>query len=318
MPAASRCVHRVRTPQLMEEPRVKRLSLVIPVVLFAVSASAQSIVSVDERLTALQYERAARRGGIGSLATNCPAVPITAPATINGQIKASTCRDFLGTAEDVYAITVAAGETLEITMRSSSFEVFLYMWHGNGSITTTREQFHVTSGVSRVTARHTFAQAGTYLIEAGALWTGSTVYPWTGPYTLNVSSSRSNNGGGSCTSTTTTVCLLSGRFRVSIDYLNQFANPPQPGTFTAARLDPAATSPDTATFGFGNAQAVEVVVRIVDARPFAPRYDIYYGGLTDVEYTVNVTDVVTGKTMKYRNPPGTVGGGVDRASFPAQ
>ena len=121
-----------------------------------------------------------------------------------------------------------------------------------------------------------------------------------------------------CAPNATTACLLGNRFRVSIAYRNQFANPPQTGELAAQRLNPAATNPDTAIFGFGNAQNVEVVVRIVDARPFAPRFDIYYGGLTDVEYTVSVTDVARGLTREYRNPPGAVGGGVDRSTFPAE
>ena len=296
---------------------MKRVSLVIALLLSTLSVAAQTIPSTVERLTTQKNERAAaRRGGISSNATDCPATPITLPASISGQIKASTCRDFLDTAEDVYAVTVTAGETIEITARSTAFEIFLYMWHGSGSITTTTKTFHVTSGVSLVTAKHTFATGGTYLIEMGALWTGSTERPWTGAYTLNVTTSRQTGNG--CTANNNTVCLQNGRFRVSIAYLNQFATPPQPGSFAAGRLTAVGSNPDTALFGFSSAEAVEVVVRIVDARPFAPRYDIYYGGLTDVEYTVTVTDTVTNTTKTYRNVPGTVGGGVDRSTFPAQ
>lgn len=74
-------------------------------------------------------------------------------------------------------------------------------------------------------------------------------------------------------------------------------------------------NPDTALFGFSSAQAVEVVVRIQDTRPFAPRFDIYYGGMTDVAYTVTVIDSTTGVGRQYTNAAGHVGGGVDRTSF---
>lgn len=134
----------------------------------------------------------------------------------------------------------------------------------------------------------------------------------------NEATAITNGVPGVCTPNSTTVCLLGSRFRASISYRNQFSNPPgQTGSFVAARLNPAAINPDTALFGFANPQDVEVVVRVVDARPFAPRFDIYYGGLTDVEYTLTVTDTQTGSTRQYHNPPGTVGGGVDRSSFPA-
>jgi hypothetical protein len=77
-------------------------------------------------------------------------------------------------------------------------------------------------------------------------------------------------------------------------------------------------NPDVATFGISGAKAIEVVVRIQDARPFGiNRFDIYYGGLTDLEYTVTVTDTQTGTTRAYTNAAGNVGGGVDRTSFTA-
>jgi len=129
---------------------------------------------------------------------------------------------------------------------------------------------------------------------------------------------RPNVTPSTCAANANTLCLLSNRFQVKIDFLNQFANPPQPGSLLGAKLLPGTQNPDTGIFGFGSPQAIEAVVRIQDARPFGvPRFDIYFGGMTDVEYTVTVTDTVTGTTRQYRNPPGTVGGGVDRSSFPA-
>ncbi|MEO8378936.1 MAG: NF038122 family metalloprotease [Acidobacteriota bacterium] len=134
----------------------------------------------------------------------------------------------------------------------------------------------------------------------------------------NEASATTPGSGGACTPNATTVCLLNGRFRVSINYVNPFSNPPnQPGTFLAARLLEGVQNPDTGLFGFSSAQAVEVVVRIQDTRPFAPRFDLYYGGMTDVGYTVSVTDTVSGTSRQYVNTVGTVGGGVDRNSFPA-
>jgi hypothetical protein len=122
---------------------------------------------------------------------------------------------------------------------------------------------------------------------------------------------------GACVTTATTVCLAEGRFRVVVDYLNQFASPAQAGTMLGAKLLPGAQNPDTATFGFGSAQNIEVVVRIGDTRPFGlSRFDVYYGGMTDVEYSVTVQDMQTGTTRVYRNPPGNVGAGLDRVSFP--
>jgi hypothetical protein len=127
---------------------------------------------------------------------------------------------------------------------------------------------------------------------------------------------RPNVAPFTCSADANTTCLVDGRFAVKIDFLNQFANPPQPGSLLGAKLLPGSQNPDTAIYGFGSPQAIEAVVRIQDARPFGlNRFDIYFGGMTDVEYTVTVTDTTTGVVRKYRNPPGAVGGGVDRASF---
>ena len=119
-----------------------------------------------------------------------------------------------------------------------------------------------------------------------------------------------------CTASATEVCLLNGRFRVSVAFLNQFANPPAPGNVLGGKLRDVPDNPDVAIFGISNFALIEVVVRIQDTRPFGlNRFDVYYGGVTDLEYTVTVTDTIRGVTKTYRNPPGTVGGGVDRTTF---
>lgn len=132
----------------------------------------------------------------------------------------------------------------------------------------------------------------------------------------NEATGAANSIPGACTPSATAVCLLGNRFKVKVDYVNPFSNPPnQTGTFLAARLLDGVQNPDTALFGFSSAQAVEVVVRLQDTRPFAPRFDVYFGGMTDVGYTVSVTDTTTGVTRLYSNQTGRVGGGVDRTSF---
>lgn len=137
----------------------------------------------------------------------------------------------------------------------------------------------------------------------------------TGSYRLALTCSTTPQ---TCTPGDTQVCLLNGRFRVSVAFRNQFATPPQNGNFLAGKLREGVQNPDVATFGISSAQAIEVVVRIQDTRPFgANRFDVYYGGLTDLEYTVTVVDTQKNVTRTYRNAPGTVGGGVDRTSFTA-
>ena len=145
------------------------------------------------------------------------------------------------------------------------------------------------------------------------LYVGPNTPGQTGRYTLGLTCGTAQP---TCTPTATAACLSDGRFRVSIAFVNQFANPPQPGNFLGKKLREGLQNPDVAIFGISAPEAIEVVVRIQDARPFGlNRFDVYYGGLTDLEYTVTVTDMQKGVTKTYRNPPGTVGGAVDRVTF---
>jgi len=130
----------------------------------------------------------------------------------------------------------------------------------------------------------------------------------------NEASATTSGGGSPCFANSTTVCLLNDRFRVSIAYFNPIAQ--QYGTFMAGRLMQGPQNPDVGLFGFSSPQAIEIVVRIQDVRPFANRFDVYYGGMTDFPYTVTVTDTQTGTTRQYVFAGGVPAGGVDRTSFP--
>jgi hypothetical protein len=215
----------------------------------------------------------------------------------------------------------AAPSNLTATATSSS--VIRLNWNDNSNNET---EFRVEQKVNANFVDIGASQANTTQINVAGFSAGST-----GTFRIrarngsgdsaysNEATATTPGAPGACVANGTTVCLLSNRFRVSIAYVNPFSNPPnQPGTFLAARLNTTSgINPDVALFGFGSAQAVEVVVRVQDTRPFAPRFDIYYGGMTDVGYTVTVTDTQTGTTRQYTNTAGTVGGGVDRNSFPA-
>jgi PKD repeat protein len=62
----------------------------------------------------------------------------------------------------------------------------------------------------------------------------------------------------------------------------------------------------------------EIFVKIVDGNFLNGRYWVFYGGLTDLEYTVNVEDVLTGAMKSYLKPAGSAVGGFDTSAFPGQ
>jgi hypothetical protein len=72
---------------------------------------------------------------------------------------------------------------------------------------------------------------------------------------------------------------------------------------------------DTGYFWFFSPNNVELVVKVVDGRAFNGSYWVFYGALSDVEYTVTVTDTETGAVKRYTNPPGNLSSVGDTAAF---
>ena len=74
-------------------------------------------------------------------------------------------------------------------------------------------------------------------------------------------------------------------------------------------------TPDTAYFWFFSANNVEVVIKVVDGRAFNGHFWVFYGALSDVEYTITVTDTVSGAQKVYFNPSGDLASVADTAAF---
>ncbi len=54
---------------------------------------------------------------------------------------------------------------------------------------------------------------------------------------------------------------------------------------------------------------------MIDARAIGSGFWIFYAGLTDLEYTITVTDMTNGKTKRYSKAPGSACGGFDTSAF---
>jgi hypothetical protein len=114
---------------------------------------------------------------------------------------------------------------------------------------------------------------------------------------------------------TSTIKLLNGRFQVRMRYRNQFTNPAGTGYLNVRSIASTPTT-ETAVFYFGeNAGSTEWMVRFSDARPFANRIDMFHGGLSDVELTIEVLDTKTGTRKEYSKAPFSLSGLVDRTSY---
>ena len=110
---------------------------------------------------------------------------------------------------------------------------------------------------------------------------------------------------GSCRPGRTTLCLLNGRFAVQVDWSN-------PGNGTSGQGGADALSNLVGTFFFTDSSNVELMTKVI---PFSDRVVFFYGALSDLTYTIHVTDTLTGATRTYQSTTGKLCGGLDNNAF---
>ena len=109
-----------------------------------------------------------------------------------------------------------------------------------------------------------------------------------------------------CTTSSTRLCLRGGRFAVEA----RWAIPGSNGAGQAVSL-----TGDTGYLWFFNADNVELVVKVLDGRPVNGKFWVFYGALSDVDYTLTVTDTATGRVKEYHNPRGRLASAADTSAF---
>jgi hypothetical protein len=93
-----------------------------------------------------------------------------------------------------------------------------------------------------------------------------------------------------CTPGSDVLCLGNGRFSVRVNWKDFQGNR---GVGRSVPL-----SGDTGYFWFFNSSNLELVIKILDGRGLNGRFWVFYGALSNVEYEVEITDMV--KTLPQR------------------
>ena len=104
------------------------------------------------------------------------------------------------------------------------------------------------------------------------------------------------------------LCLGGGRFEVEVDFTD-------PRTGAAGRGNALPLTADTGSFWFFGSDNLELMVKVLDARVVNGHFWVYTGGLSDVAYTVTITDRETGQSKEYRNPGGRLASQADVDAF---
>jgi hypothetical protein len=113
-----------------------------------------------------------------------------------------------------------------------------------------------------------------------------------------------------CVADDQTLCLLGGRFRVRVPQWRNHRN----GRTGVGHAIPY--SDQTGLFWFDNPASIELAAKSLDGRTNNGKYWFFYGALSDIEYSVTVTDTVTGATHSYNNAAGNICGVGDTSAFP--
>ncbi len=113
-----------------------------------------------------------------------------------------------------------------------------------------------------------------------------------------------------CQPSASTLCLNGGRFRAEATWRDFNGGT---GAGMAVPL-----SADTGYFWFFDPANVEVVLKVLDGRGLNGHFWTFYGALSNVRYSLTVTDTQTGATRRYVNPSGRFASVGDTVAFGPQ
>ena len=114
--------------------------------------------------------------------------------------------------------------------------------------------------------------------------------------------------GAPCVAGAAALCLNANRFQVSVAW-----RVPAQGASGEATAVPM--TEDTGYFWFFSSNNVELVLKVLDGRAINGKFWVFYGALSNVEYTITVTDTQTGAVRTYFNPSGQQASVADTSAF---
>jgi pre-peptidase len=254
------------------------------------------------------HRKAAFRASAGGAQTLSPSACVPASmqcgTTVSGVLTTDDCPFGDDTYYDAWTFEVTAGQHVRITMASGSFDTYLFLY--NPATNKVAEDDDSGEGPDGTNSKieYDVTVSGTYTIFANSFFEFET-----GPYSLDLVCTGGGGPPPTCTSTATTLCLNNGRFRVGVTW--RVPSQGTSGVGTASTL-----TSDTGYFWFFSANNIELVIKVVDGRAFNQHFWVFYGALSDVEYTITVTDTVTGAVKTYTNPQGHLASVADVIAFP--
>lgn len=103
-------------------------------------------------------------------------------------------------------------------------------------------------------------------------------------------------GGGTCKAGSTTLCLGGNRFKAEVTWRDA------KGKVNTAKATPLGGV--SGSFSFGG-KTFDLLMKVIDGRTVNGWFWVFYGGLSNAEFTLRVTDVSNGNVKVYTNPKGS-------------
>jgi ELWxxDGT repeat protein len=169
------------------------------------------------------------------------------------------------------------------------------LWESDGTAAGTRLRQDISPGGTSSSPRELTVAGGRLFFSANDGGSGREL--WAIPL----------GGAPGCQPSPTVLCLAGGRFRVEAVW-RDFEN--RTGAGQAVAL-----TADTGYFWFFGPENVEVVVKVLDGVGVNGHHWVFYGALSNIEYSITVTDTTTGASRRYFNPTGRLGSVGDTEAF---
>jgi ELWxxDGT repeat protein len=143
---------------------------------------------------------------------------------------------------------------------------------------------------------------------AGTVTQGPTGRPGTAQVTQLAPPTAADAGaGGGCVPASIRLCLQGGRFAVTAAWQDSAGNH---GTASVVPI-----SGDTGYLWFFAPDNVEIMLKVLDGVAVNGKFWVFYGALSNVAYTITVTDTQTGAVRTYTNPAGNLASVADTGAF---
>ncbi len=112
---------------------------------------------------------------------------------------------------------------------------------------------------------------------------------------------------GSCIADSRSFCVQDGRFRVEATW-----STPDLGSGDGQAV---ALTAETGYFWFFSPENVEIVLKVLDGRGINGHWWVFFGALSDVDYTLRITDTATGAVKVFHNAQGKLASVSDIDAF---